>query len=291
MKKYIILHLSLILLVFIACTDDQKQDDKNITFQRSDFKVRKSLSGKTIEFDSLILRPSQIQLFDSFLVTCNQGAEKQFHIFNLNTAHKEGECIPVGQGPKEMMTPCFVNRNDSVVIFDMMTSTIFTYSIPEFTSGKEPEYASRISLDTKPLWSNIRSLGNGFLGVSYQETSPGFLFDQTGKKTMDFGTYPKTEQEYTPAELINASPQTYRDAFYSPVNVGNSLFVLYNGKMVTEPNYNILCKELFVIGWDGSLECHYTLDQGVSSIAVDNQKRKIYGISDDPEYHIVVFDY
>ena len=103
MKKYIILHLSLILLVFIACTDDQKQDDKNITFQRSDFKVRKSLSGKTIEFDSLILRPSQIQLFDSFLVTCNQGAEKQFHIFNLNTAHKEGECIPVGQGPKE---PC-----------------------------------------------------------------------------------------------------------------------------------------------------------------------------------------
>ena len=97
MKKYIILHLSLILLVFIACTDDQKQDDKNITFQRSDFKVRKSLSGKTIEFDSLILRPSQIQLFDSFLVTCNQGAEKQFHIFNLNTAHKEGECIPVGQ--------------------------------------------------------------------------------------------------------------------------------------------------------------------------------------------------
>lgn len=350
MKKYIILHLSLILLVFIACTDNQKQDDKSITFQRSDFKVRKSLSGKTIEFDSLILRPSQIQLFDSFLVTCNQGAEKQFHIFNLNTAHKEGECIPVGQGPKEMMTPCFVNRNDSVVIFDMMTSTIFTYSIPEFTSGKEPEYASRISLDTKPLWSNIRSLGNGFLGVSYQETSPGFLFDQTGKKTMDFGTYPKTEQEYTPAELINAfradlttnrkekvaithyftdliciynvngtlekqlrgpdhfasvfkefrdgdiigskaSPQTYRDAFYSPVNVGNSLFVLYNGKMVTEPNYNILCKELFVIGWDGSLECHYTLDQGVSSIAVDNQKRKIYGISDDPEYHIVVFDY
>ena len=48
MKKYIILHLSLILLVFIACTDDQKQDDKNITFQRSDFKVRKSLSGKNL---------------------------------------------------------------------------------------------------------------------------------------------------------------------------------------------------------------------------------------------------
>ena len=53
MKKYIILHLSLILLVFIACTDDQKQDDKNITFQGSDFKVRKSLSGKLLNLTVL----------------------------------------------------------------------------------------------------------------------------------------------------------------------------------------------------------------------------------------------
>lgn len=53
MKKYIILHLSLILLVFIACTDDQKQDDKNITFQRSDFKVRKSLSRKLLNLTVL----------------------------------------------------------------------------------------------------------------------------------------------------------------------------------------------------------------------------------------------
>ena len=79
--------------------------------------------------------------------------------------------------------------------------------------------------------------------------------------------------------------------FYSIYRFIRFVLCPVNGKMVTEPNYNILCKELFVIGWDGSLECHYTLDQGVSSIAVDNQKRKIYGISDDPEYHIVVFDY
>lgn len=345
-----LLFFSLIILGLNACSGIQKQEEKQVSFKRSDFKIKKTLSGKTVEFDSLILRPSQIQLFDSFLVTCNQGAEKQFHIFNLNTAHKIGECIPMGQGPKEMMTPCFVNRNDSVVIFDMMTSSIYTYSIQEFTSGDEPEYSSRITLDTKPLWSNIRYLDNKFIGISYQETSPGFLFDQSGKKIMDFGVYPTTEHEYTAAELINAfradlttngtnmiaithyftdliciydadgslkkqlkgpdnfasifkefrdgdiigskaTTQTYRDAFYSPISVGNSIFVLYNGKMVTEPNYNLLCKEIFVIGWDGSLESHYTLDQGVSSIAVDKQKRKIYGISDDPEYHIVVFNY
>lgn len=350
MKKYLISFLSFILIGFTACSGRQRQEDKSITFKRNDFKVQTALTSKTIEFDSILLRPSQIQLFDSFLVTCNQGAEKQFQIFNLNTKHKEGECIPMGQGPKEMMVPCFINRNDSVVLFDMMTSTILTYSIDGFISGNNPDFISRISLDTKPLWSNIRYLDNGFIGVSYQAVSPCYLFNREGVKTMDFGTYPQSEYSYTPAEIINAfradlttdlkdkiavthyftdliclykadgtlekelhgpdnfasifkefkdgdiigskaDPRTYRDAFYSPVNVGNSIFVLYNGKRVEDANYNILCKELFVFGWDGSLECHYTLDQGVFSIAVDNQKRKIYGISDDPEYHIVVFDY
>lgn len=69
------------------------------------------------------------------------------------------------------------------------------------------------------------------------------------------------------------------------------LFVLYNGKMLEEEGYNLLCKELFVFGWDGTQECHYTLDQGVSYITVDSRNRKIYGISDDPEYHIVEFEY
>lgn len=350
MEKYLISFLSFILIGFTACSSKQQQKDKYITFERNDFKVQKALTGKTIEFDSILLRPSQIQLFDSFLVTCNLGAEKQFHIFNLNTKHKEGECIPVGQAPKDMMAPCFVNRNDSVVLFDMMTSTIFTYSIDGFVSGNNPDFTNRISLDTKPLWSNIRYLDNGFIGVSYQAVSPCYLFNREGIKTMDFGTYPQSEHSYTPVEITDAfradlttdlkdkvavthyftdliclynadgtlekelhgpdhfasvfkefkdgdiigskaDPGTYRDAFYSPVNVGNRLFVLYNGKKVEDVNYNILCKELFVFGWDGSLECHYVLDQGVSAIAVDNQKRKIYGISDDPEYHIVEFKY
>lgn len=350
MKKSIILFSVFVMLAWVACDSSQKPNGKEVSFERGDFKVQKRLSGKTIEFDSIILRPSQIQLYDSFLVTCNIGAEKQFHIFNLHTKHKVGECISMGQGPKEMMTPCFVNRNDSVVLFDMMTSTIFTYSIREFTEAKDPEYTHRLSLETQPLWSDIRCLDKSFIGVSYDAVAPCFLFDQSGKKIMDFGVYPESGQSYTPAEIINAyraslttnqkdkvavthyftdviclynadgtlekllqgpdhfasvfkefqdgdiigsqaTPQTYRDAFYSPVCVDDHLFVLYNGKMLEEEGYNLLCKELFVFGWDGTPECHYTLDQGVSYITVDSQSRKIYGVSDDPEYHIVEFEY
>lgn len=350
MGKYITSLFSLIVFGLIACDNQPKQQEKQISFQREDFKKSQVLTGKTIEFDNIVLRPIQLQLFDSILVTCNTGAEKLFHVFNLNTRKKIGEHISAGQGPKEMMAPRFVNRDDSVVVFDMMTSTLLSYSIPEFITENEPEFTNRVSLDTKPLWSNIRCLGNDFIGVSYQEDSPCYLFDKSGKKIMNFGTYPQTEQAYTPAELVNAfradlttdrkgrvavthyftdliriynkegilekelrgpdhfasvfkefkdgdiigskaDPQTYRDAFYSPVCVGDRIFVLYNGQMLNRPDYNILCKELFVIGWDGSLECRYTLDQGVSAIAVDEQRQKIYGISDDPEYHIVEFDY
>ena len=350
MKKYTILFFPLIVFGLIACNTRSKQQEKLISFQREDFKINKTLTGKTIEFDNIVLNPTQIQLFDSLLITCNTGAEKLFHVFNLNTRKKIGEHISTGQGLNEMMTPCFVNRDDSVVVFDMMTSTLLTYSIPEFITDKEPEFTNRVSIETKPLWSNIRCLDDKFIGLSYHEESPCYLFDKTGKKIMNFGSYPQTEQTCTPAELINAfradlttdrkekvaithyftdliriynkdgilekelrgpdhfasvfkefkdgdiigskaDPQTYRDAFYSPVCVDDQIFVLYNGQMLNKADYNILCKELFIIGWDGSLECHYTLDQGVSAIAVDKQKRKIYGISNDPEYHIVEFDY
>lgn len=141
------------------------------------------------------------------------------------------------------MIPCFVNRNDSVVIFDMMTSTIFTYSIPEFTRNKEPKYTSRISLDTKPLWSNIRCLNNGFLGVSYQEISPCFLFDQTGKKTMDFGTYLKAEYEYTPAELINAFRADLTTNLKEKVAITHyftDLICIYDSDGTLEKNYKDL---------------------------------------------------
>ena len=342
--------LSIFLIGLVACDTQQKQNDKEITFSREDFKEQKTLKGKTLEFDSLIMRPLQIQVYDSFLVTYNIGTEKLFHVFNLNTGHKIGERIATGQGPKEMMSPCFVNRTDSIVIFDMMTSTVFTYSIPEFVNNEDPDYSSRITLEKKPLWSNIRSIGDGFIGASYQQGTPCLLFNSQGMKTLDFGVYPSSNQAYTEAELMNAfrlnltsdrkekvaatyyftdviqiynadgtlekrlsgpdhfatvfkevrdgdiitskaDPKTYRDAYYSPVGVNNHIFVLYNGKMVEDSDYNLRCEELFVIGWDGSLICRYTLDQGVSNIAVDSRNRKIYGISDDPEYHIVEFEY
>ena len=69
------------------------------------------------------------------------------------------------------------------------------------------------------------------------------------------------------------------------------MFVLFNGKFVNKPGYNLLAKDILVFDWEGNPVRRYSLDKGIMRITVDSHNRKIYGISDSPEYHIVEFDY
>ena len=82
-----------------------------------------------------------------------------------------------------------------------------------------------------------------------------------------------------------------RDAYFSPVTVGDDFFVLFSGKSEDEEGYSQLANQVFVFGWDGTPKQIFTLDQGVFAITVDKENKKIYGISDTPEFHIVEFSY
>ena len=88
-----------------------------------------------------------------------------------------------------------------------------------------------------------------------------------------------------------ADGKYYRDAFYSPFGTETHLFVLFNGKFVNKPGHNLLAEDILVFDWEGNPVCRYSLDKGVSRIAVDTNRRKIYGISDAPEYHLGEFHY
>lgn len=342
---------TLFLLGLLAVSCMQQSPYPNaVSFEREDFKSEQ-LHGEILTFDDIIMRPICLSVYDSLLITCNQGSEKLFHIFNLHTRKKIGERITVGQGPLEMLMPYFVSRTDSVQLFDMMNATVFTYAIADFVNQETPIPSSRVQLSEKPFWSELGALGRRFIGVSYKPDSPCYLFAENGEKLMNFGSYPKAHGvTYTDTEKINAyrailatngknrvavchfftdlidlydengnlikelygpdhfatsfkesrteteikvipDPQMYRDAFYNPVHAGDALFVLYNGKFVNEQDYNLLAKEIFVFDWDGNPKAHYKLDQGISRMAIDEVNRKIYGVSDDPEYHIVVFNY
>ena len=315
-----------------------------------DFETQK-LTARMIEFDEPVMKPDQLMVWDTLLITINRGTEKIFHLFNLKTKEKIGEQITVGQGPDEMIAPFFIKDSDSIKVYDVMTSTVYSYAINEFVENQSPVPSRRYKLSEVNFFSELASLGTDLVGVSYRPDIPCYLFDANGEKIDGgIGSYPEGPVEYTDLERIDAyrglltsngsdrlavsyfftdlidiytdkgelikrlhgpehfftrfteyndgnrmgsrpNHDYYRDAFYSPVSVGDAFFVLYNGKFVNKPGYDLLTKDILVFGWDGTPLKHYQLEEGVSRISVDSEKRKIYGISSDPEFHIVEYSY
>lgn len=345
MKKSIL--FCLMALSCFSCKESGEIYENETRFDRDDFSLQE-LHGNTIAFDQPIMKPYQLMVYDSILVTVNSGTDTIFHVFNLNTRKKVGERIAMGQGPDEMISPTFINIPDSVKLYDMMTSTVYTYTMEDFTNNPYTKPAKSYKLAENYMFSEMRALGDSLVCCSYRPDFPCYLFDANGKKTDGgIGNYP---MDYTELEVVDAfrgllttngkdriavthfftdlieiynskgdllkrlvgpdhfytrfveftdgnrigskpDPSYYRDAYYSPICMGDSFCVLYNGKFVNKPEYNLLADEIFVFGWDGIPQKRYKLDQGVLSIAVDTKNRRIYGISDSPEYHIVEYNY
>ncbi len=82
-----------------------------------------------------------------------------------------------------------------------------------------------------------------------------------------------------------------RDAYMSPRNASNGFFVLYNGGYIDDHDHTSSCNNLFLFSWDGIPQNAYLFDDPIFSFSVDEGNRKIYGISNTPEYHIVEYSF
>ncbi len=339
----------LLLAIIISCKNGSKIEN-TVVFDRSDFETTQILNGIEIEFDSMIMQPKQLCVYDSILITYNPKEEKLFHIFNLNTLKKTGECISIGQGPTEMIQPYFVKTNkNEVVIFDMATSKISKYKLDEFINNPNPKPFNQTTLN-EHIFSEISMIGNNIIGSPYQPGSQFYVFNMNGEKINELGSFPHSDlnqsetekldafqsilatnysdkfaacyiwtdlieiynidgtlekrihgpenfetqfKEYNDGNIITSKSvkQTQRAAYYSPVSAGNELFILFNGKSANDTDYNIFSNQIFVFDWNGKPKQIFKLDQDVYPITVDARKKKIYGISNNPEYHVVEFSY
>ncbi|WP_294592404.1 BF3164 family lipoprotein [uncultured Bacteroides sp.] len=100
-------------------------------------------------------------------------------------------------------------------------------------------------------------------------------------------------KEFNDGKVISTSAvkdQT-RDAYFCPVNVGDEFWVLFSGKSESEEGYSILANQIMVYGWDGSPRRILNLNKGIFAFTVDKKNKKVYGISDDPDFHILSFSY
>jgi hypothetical protein len=104
--------------------------------------------------------------------------------------------------------------------------------------------------------------------------------------------FPAVEEKHSGNQLrVVSKIGTSRDTYSSPVVVNDELYILYSGNYFTFESRNWLKDQLFVYDKDGNPLRRYKLSEKIQNIVVDAEKKIIYGISEDPEYHLLKFCY
>lgn len=145
-------------------------------------------------------------------------------------------------------------------------------------------------------YMNFTTDGLNRIAISYYMTDLIEIYDIKGnlqKRLFGPEQFISRVKEYNDENISGSSPikGSARDAFFSPVNAGDEFFVLYNGRYIDDPNHSSSCNQIFSFSWQGVPKKIYNLDDPVFSFTVDTKNKKIYGISNTPEFHIVEYSY
>jgi hypothetical protein len=83
-----------------------------------------------------------------------------------------------------------------------------------------------------------------------------------------------------------------RDAYRSPLALEDEIWTIYDGKVFDRKTENsFLCNTIIVFDWNGNPIRQYTTDTSFYSLAIDQKNRVFYGITLNPEYAFVKFNY
>ncbi len=194
-----------LVLVFtlVSCKFSDKYQDVE-TFSLDDFKEVRELAGKTLEFDSLVMHPSDLRVFDSLLITVNYDCEKMLHVFNLKTCKQVNQCLLKGQGPNEMLQPRFIGNDKSkVLLFDVATSKVLEYEITDLLTGFSPVPVRRTQLESK-IFICANQIGTQLLGCSHQPDYQLYTFGLDGALRDKSIPYPASSISYSDVEKVDA---------------------------------------------------------------------------------------
>jgi hypothetical protein len=133
--------------------------------------------------------------------------------------------------------------------------------------------------------------------VAYMNTDLIEIYDKDGTlKTRRHGP-----EQFFPVRKQTSSDEIVRvrsvigetrDAYFWPVAFENEIWVIYSGKVYDPSASNsFLCNNIIVFDWNGRPVRQYITDIPIFSIAIDRVNSAIYGITLNPEFSIVKFDY
>ena len=181
-----------VVFLLTSCDNNEKHFfvDSN-TFDLKDLKISR-LEGTMMQFNDTIWNPVRIDVIDTLLFLRNRSTEYVFDIYNLNNNTKINECIRIGQGPNDFVSPQIVrSMGDHVWIFDRQLTNVKEYTILDLLEFNLPVPKKVISLNNNAL-RNVSVLSDGTVLASVNTpTRGGFnLYNPAGLLLDSIGDYP-----------------------------------------------------------------------------------------------------
>ena len=213
-----------VLILHGACTNNNpgKVYSDAIMFDYSDFPIIQKLEGNTFEMDTTILMPQQLHVYDSLLAVITRKEKHVLHLFDLMTGKEIASGITIGQGPKELLLPNFVDNADGSLLFsDQMSSSVVEYKFDKFIHNQEVDLIKRIALK-KGIFGNVGILGDKFIAPAFQDKFLFNVYNTDGYLIDSIGVYPDPEIRATPMEKI----QMFN--FQFTTNTHDRIAVCYN---------------------------------------------------------------
>ena len=95
-----------------------------------------------------------------------------------------------------MISPSFILGQDSVRLYDMVTSAVCTYGVGEFVSAPSLVPSRRYKLSEADFFSELVLLKDKLVGVSHRPDAPCYMFNAAGQKIGAVGTHPRSGSLY-----------------------------------------------------------------------------------------------
>lgn len=192
-----------LVFIFTSCTWGDKYQNVE-TFSLDDFKEVRKLEAKTVTFDSLIMNPTALRVYDSILITVNYHCEKMLHIFNLNTKKQVNQCLLKGQGPNEMLQPSFIgNDKNRVLLYDGATFKVMEYELTDLLQNASPVPCRQAQLQ-QPVFICANQIGTQILGCSHQPDYQIYKYGLNGALQDKSIPYPTSSISYSDVEKVDA---------------------------------------------------------------------------------------
>ncbi|MDR1583520.1 MAG: TolB-like 6-bladed beta-propeller domain-containing protein [Prevotellaceae bacterium] len=201
-RHYINVVLGISFFSLVACSWQNKyQNSESIDLK--DFEAIEFLKGNVITFDSMIMKPWLLQVYDTLLITCNLNTDKLFHVFDLKNRKQIAQRISMGQGPAEMLNPFFIPNDSVMMLFDLGKSIISKYNIRDFVDSSDPTPFEQIKL-SEQIMGEMVLVEDGIIGSPYHPKHAFYKFDKSGNEMRIFGERPVSEITYSNIEIVDA---------------------------------------------------------------------------------------